>query len=61
MMIGLRLAGLALWAGVIAFMIDPRVMAWSSIALPAERDGRVGLTILTAVPRSGPCAVSDQT
>lgn len=49
MMIGLRLAGLALWAGVIAFMIDPRVMAWSSIALPAEaRWAGVGLTIVTA-------------
>ncbi len=50
MMVGLRLAGLALWAGVIAFMIDPRVMAWSSIALPARaRWAAVGLTILTAV------------
>ncbi len=50
MMIGLRLAGLALWAGVIAFMIDPTVMAWSSIALPAgARWAGVGLTILTAV------------
>lgn len=50
MMVGLRLAGLALWAGVIAFMIDPRVMAWSSIALPAgARWAGVGLTIVTAV------------
>ena len=50
MMIGLRLAGLALWAGVIAFMIDPTVMAWSSIALPAgARWAGAGLTILTAV------------
>ena len=50
MMIGLRLAGLALWAGVIAFMIDPTVMAWSSVALPAgARWTGVGLTILTAV------------
>ena len=50
MMIALRLAGLALWAGVIAFMIDPTVMAWSSIALPAgARWAGVGLTILTAV------------
>lgn len=50
MMIVLRLGGLALWAGVIAFMIDPALMAWSSIPLPAgPRWAGVGLTILTAV------------
>jgi protein-S-isoprenylcysteine O-methyltransferase Ste14 len=50
MMIVLRLAGLALWAGVIAFMIDPAWMAWSSIPLPpGARWAGVGLTILTAV------------
>ena len=50
MMIVLRLGGLALWAGVIAFMIDPTLMAWSSIPLPASaRWTGVGLTILTAV------------
>ena len=49
MMIVLRLGGLALWAGVIAFMIDPAWMAWSSIALPAgARWTGVGLTVLTA-------------
>lgn len=49
MMIVLRLGGLALWAGVIAFMIDPALMAWSSIPLPAvARWTGVGLTLLTA-------------
>jgi protein-S-isoprenylcysteine O-methyltransferase Ste14 len=50
MMIVLRLGGLAVWAGVIAFMIDPALMAWSSIRLPAgARWTGVGLTIITAV------------
>jgi protein-S-isoprenylcysteine O-methyltransferase Ste14 len=50
MMIVLRLGGLAVWAGVIAFMIDPATMAWSSIPLPpGARWAGVGLTILTAV------------
>ena len=35
MMITLRLAGLALWASAIAFMISPASMAWSSLPLPA--------------------------
>jgi protein-S-isoprenylcysteine O-methyltransferase Ste14 len=35
MMIGLRLGALALWAAVITFMINPALMAWSAIALPA--------------------------
>lgn len=35
MMIALRLAGLVLWGGAIAFMIDPASMAWSSLPLPA--------------------------
>jgi len=49
MMIVLRLGGLALWVGVIAFMIDPALMAWSSVPLPAgARWTGVGLTILTA-------------
>jgi protein-S-isoprenylcysteine O-methyltransferase Ste14 len=50
MMIVLRLGGLALWAGVIAFMIDPPSMAWSAIPLPpGTRWTGVGLTIVTAV------------
>ena len=50
MMIVLRLGGLALWAGVIAFMIDPALMRWSSIPLPPDaRWTGVGLTMLTAV------------
>jgi protein-S-isoprenylcysteine O-methyltransferase Ste14 len=31
----LRPLGLATWAGVIAFLIDPSYMAWSSVPLPA--------------------------
>ena len=34
-MIALRLSGLALWAGAIAFMINPRSMAWASLPFPA--------------------------
>ena len=50
MMIVLRLGGLAVWAGVIAFMIDPASMGWSAMPLPAgARWTGVGLTILTAV------------
>lgn len=50
MMIVLRLGGLAMWAGVIAFMIDPALMAWSSMPLPAGgRWTGVALTIVTAV------------
>jgi protein-S-isoprenylcysteine O-methyltransferase Ste14 len=49
MMIGLRLGGLAVWSGVIAFMIDPDWMAWSSVPLPAgTRWAGVGLTLVTA-------------
>ena len=50
MMIVLRLGGLALWAAVIAFMIDPAYMAWSSMPLPAgARWTGVALTIVTAM------------
>jgi protein-S-isoprenylcysteine O-methyltransferase Ste14 len=50
MMIVLRLGGLALWAGVIAFMINPALMAWSSIPLPAgARWTGVALTLVTAM------------
>lgn len=50
MMVALRLGGLAVWASVIAFMIDPALMAWSSIPLPASaRWTGVGLTMVTAV------------
>lgn len=49
MMIVLRLGGVAVWGGVIAFMIDPALMAWSSIPLPpGARWTGVTLTILTA-------------
>lgn len=49
MMIGLRLAGLALWTGAITFMISPAAMAWSSLPLPAwARWTGVGITVLTA-------------
>ena len=50
MMIVLRLGGLAVWGAVIAFMIDPAVMAWSSMPLPAgARWTGVALTIVTAM------------
>ena len=50
MMIGLRLCGVAVWAGVIAFMLEPRLMAWSAIPLPAgARWTGVALTIVTAI------------
>ena len=49
-MIALRLGGLALWAGVIAFMISPASMAWSSLSLPAVvRWSGVALASLTAM------------
>ena len=49
MMIVLRLGGLAVWAGVIAFMIDPALMAWSSIPLSAgARWAGFGLAMMTA-------------
>jgi protein-S-isoprenylcysteine O-methyltransferase Ste14 len=48
-MISLRLFGLVLWGGVIAFMISPASMAWSSWPLPAPvRWSGVGLSVLTA-------------
>jgi protein-S-isoprenylcysteine O-methyltransferase Ste14 len=50
MMIVLRLGGLALWAAVIAFMINPALMAWSAIPLTAAgRWTGVALTIVTAM------------
>lgn len=49
MMIGLRLMGLAVWAGVIVFMINPSLMTWSSLPLPASiRWAGVALTMITA-------------
>lgn len=49
-MIALRLGGLLLWGGVIAFMISPRSMAWSSLPLTASvRWTGVALTALTAL------------
>jgi protein-S-isoprenylcysteine O-methyltransferase Ste14 len=34
-MVALRLFGLVTWAALLAYMIDPRWMAWSSLLLPA--------------------------
>jgi len=49
MMIALRLAGLLLWGGAIAFTISPASMAWSALPLPAgARWTGVGLTAVTA-------------
>jgi protein-S-isoprenylcysteine O-methyltransferase Ste14 len=48
-MIALRLGGLVLWGGVIAFMINPASMAWSSVPLSASlRWSGAGLCVLTA-------------
>src|SRR5687767_10344303 len=50
MMIVLRLGGLAVWGGVIAFMIDPPLMAWSSVPLPpSARWAGVSLILVTVV------------
>jgi protein-S-isoprenylcysteine O-methyltransferase Ste14 len=49
-MIALRLGGLLLWGSVIAFMISPGSMRWSSLPLTATfRWSGVGLCALTAV------------
>jgi protein-S-isoprenylcysteine O-methyltransferase Ste14 len=49
-MITLRLCGLVLWGGVIAFMINPSSMRWSSLPLTATmRWSGVGLCVLTAL------------
>lgn len=49
-LVTLRLTGLALWGGAIAYMINPASMAWSSVALPAwVRWSGVALTALTAI------------
>ena len=49
MMIFLRLMGVAVWGAVAAFMIDPSVMTWSSLPLPAAaRWAGVALTMITA-------------
>lgn len=48
-MIALRLGGLVLWGSVIAFMINPASMAWSSLPLSASlRWSGAGLCVLTA-------------
>jgi protein-S-isoprenylcysteine O-methyltransferase Ste14 len=33
-LIAVRLSGLVVWLGVVAFLIDPASMAWSSLSLP---------------------------
>ena len=49
-LITLRLAGLALWGSVIAFMLSPASMAWAAMPLSAEaRWSGLGLTAITAV------------
>ena len=49
-MIALRLGGLVLWGGVIAFIISPASMRWSSLPLTATlRWSGVGLCVLTAL------------
>ncbi|MEO7156197.1 MAG: isoprenylcysteine carboxylmethyltransferase family protein [Vicinamibacterales bacterium] len=49
-MITLRVAGLAMWVGVIAFMISPASMAWASLPLnAAARWSGVALGAVTAL------------
>jgi protein-S-isoprenylcysteine O-methyltransferase Ste14 len=49
MLVTLRLAGAVLWVGVIAYMINPRSMAWSSMPLPIwSRWAGVALSALSA-------------
>jgi protein-S-isoprenylcysteine O-methyltransferase Ste14 len=49
-MIALRLGGLVLWGSVIAFMINPASMKWSSLPLTAtERWSGAGLCVLTGL------------
>ena len=45
----LRPAALVLWACVIAYLIEPRTMAWSSVPLPAEVRWVGGAIIIAAV------------
>ena len=50
MLVALRVAGLALWGAVIAYLIQPRWMAWSAVALPtAARWTGVALLAVVAV------------
>jgi protein-S-isoprenylcysteine O-methyltransferase Ste14 len=50
MLIGLRLAGAALWVAAIAYMVNPAAMAWSSLPLPIWlRWTGVALCAITAV------------
>jgi protein-S-isoprenylcysteine O-methyltransferase Ste14 len=47
-MIALRVFGLALWAGVLAYMLNPGWMVWSQIALPTwARLAGLGLGIVS--------------
>jgi protein-S-isoprenylcysteine O-methyltransferase Ste14 len=49
-MVALRLAGLVLWGSVIAYMISPASMSWSSMPLgPALRWSGLALIAITAV------------
>ena len=48
-LIAMRLSGLVLWLGVVAFLINPASMAWSSLSLPLWlRWTGVGIGILAA-------------
>ena len=51
--VALRSAGLALWLSVAAYVIDPRLMRWASVDLPAPmRWAGAGLGTAT-LPSSG--------
>jgi len=50
MLIGLRLAGAALWVSAITYMVNPAAMAWASLPLPIWlRWTGVALCAITAV------------
>jgi protein-S-isoprenylcysteine O-methyltransferase Ste14 len=50
LLVSLRLLGLAEWAGLLAFLIDPRWLAWSSVSLPVGlRWAGVGLGVVAGV------------
>ena len=45
----LRLFGLALWLGALAYLIDPRWMAWSAVPLPSSIRWAGGVSGLASV------------
>src|SRR5437763_15801887 len=49
LLISIRLVGVMCWIGLLAFLIDPSLMAWSSVPLPVQlRWSGIGLGIVAA-------------